>query len=73
MIYSKALWGSCKRKLDKLKEKNEPSSLDACKFEVHRTIHYLIHESNVSHKKRSVSAHVKYFDGFFAKKVYQTN
>ena len=63
MIYPNVLLcGSCKRKVDKLKEKTEPSNLDACKFEAQRDLHCLICEKNVS-QKRSVTAHLKYFDG----------
>ena len=67
MIYSKTWCGSCKRKLDKRKEKNDPSNLDACKFEAHRVLHCLVCETNVN-QKRSVIAHLKYFDGVFAEK-----
>ena len=69
MIYQKTLCGNCKRKLDKLKEKNDPSNLDACKFEVHRDLHCLICEKNVS-QKRSFTAHSKYFNGVFADKGF---
>ena len=67
MIYPKTLCGSCKRKLDKLKEKNEPSNLDACKFEAHRDLYCLICEKNVN-QKRLVITHLKYFDGVFVEK-----
>ena len=69
MIYSKTWCGSCKRKLDKRKEKNDPSNLDACKFEAHRVLHCLVCETNVN-QKRSVIAHLKYFDGVFVEKGF---
>ena len=53
MIYPKTLCGSCKRKLDKLKEKNEPSNLDACKFEAHRDLYCLICEKKCQPEKIS--------------------
>ena len=69
MIYPKRLCGSCNRKLNKLKAKNEPSNLHPYKFGAHRVLHCPICEYNVS-KKRSVIAHLKYFDAVFAEKGF---